>query len=454
MSDSGTFTAQTSFSDRPDPYRELQRATGSDHVALLYQSRQEQLDGALAFVKLGLEHDERCLYIADESDPAEICDGLRALGVDVATARNQDQLRIVPASETVLDGEFDPEAMIELLDAAVEESLANGFAGLRVTGETTWIHRTDTPFESVADCESRCEQLIPDEALVVLCQYDLRELDDAAIAALLRTHRQLIYQHRVCENPYHETLDGNVTLSDPVIDAKSMLETIYRLSTANDEIRQREQRVAVLNRVLRHNLRNEMNVIQSHAELMRGETEPARAGSVDAILSATDRLMEISEDAKRVEQSVSGGVNRVPIDLRRVVERAATRVREHYPATAITVPTDGGQWVEASDELEVALVELFQTVAAMAEEGAKIVVEFDDKNVPHARCCLRVRCQNAELPEAEIEALARGEETQLSHGSGLGLWLVNWIVELSDGKLFFDEADTGTKEIVLSFISA
>ena len=442
-----------SFSDRPNLYRELKRVPETSHFTLLYQSRQEQLDAALAFVKLGLENGERCLYVADESSPAEIFEGLSALGADVESARQRDQLRIVPLSETDIGGEFDPAELAATLGALVEESHGDDFTGLRVTSETAGIHRDEVERNRLVEYETFCERVIPDHDVVALCQYDLTKLSDSAVVDLLQTHPKLIYRHRVCANPYYQPHDGVDKGSEAKIDAAHLLQTIYDLTTANDAIRQREQRVAVLNRVLRHNLRNEMNVIQSHAELLADAVDQDARRSVETILSTTDRLMKIAEDAKRVEKSVSDP-ERVPIDLSAALARAAERVRTHYPALEIAVPDDGRQWVEASDELEFALVELFQTLAAMADVGATIHVEFDEECATHAGRCIRVRCQDAALPDAEIEALTQGQETQLTHGSGLGLWLVNWIVELSGGDLSFGESDAGAEEVVLSFIAA
>ncbi|MFC4406032.1 HAMP domain-containing histidine kinase [Haloarchaeobius iranensis] len=39
--------------------------------------------------------------------------------------------------------------------------------------------------------------------------------------------------------------------------------------------------------------------------------------------------------------------------------------------------------------------------------------------------------------------LGAGEETQLVHGSGLGLWLVYWIVQGCDGAVSAENVDTG-----------
>ena len=48
------------------------------------------------------------------------------------------------------------------------------------------------------------------------------------------------------------------------------------------------------------------------------------------------------------------------------------------------------------------------------------------------------------LPEQERAVLAAGRETPLEPTSGLGLWLVYWIVTSLGGELVFPEVETGT----------
>ena len=48
------------------------------------------------------------------------------------------------------------------------------------------------------------------------------------------------------------------------------------------------------------------------------------------------------------------------------------------------------------------------------------------------------------IPEAELEVFENREETPLEHGTGVGLWLVNWVVDRSSGDLEFDTGPDGT----------
>jgi signal transduction histidine kinase len=48
------------------------------------------------------------------------------------------------------------------------------------------------------------------------------------------------------------------------------------------------------------------------------------------------------------------------------------------------------------------------------------------------------------IPQQEIEVLNAESETQLEHGSGIGLWLVQWIIDRSNGTVEIESAEDGS----------
>lgn len=53
------------------------------------------------------------------------------------------------------------------------------------------------------------------------------------------------------------------------------------------------------------------------------------------------------------------------------------------------------------------------------------------------------------IPENEQKTIESGEETQLQHGSGFGLWIVYWAVSLLGGEVTLeDNSPRGTRVIL------
>jgi signal transduction histidine kinase len=48
------------------------------------------------------------------------------------------------------------------------------------------------------------------------------------------------------------------------------------------------------------------------------------------------------------------------------------------------------------------------------------------------------------IPEAELETIRAGQETDLQHTSGLGLWVVTWGATLLGAEVDFDAGPEGT----------
>lgn len=65
------------------------------------------------------------------------------------------------------------------------------------------------------------------------------------------------------------------------------------------------------------------------------------------------------------------------------------------------------------------------------------------------RTVLTVRDRNDRIPEIETASLEAGDETQLQHGRGIGLWIVNWCVTVLNGDIRFTYEDGNVVTVVL-----
>ncbi|MFB6236606.1 MAG: sensor histidine kinase [Halopenitus sp.] len=208
------------------------------------------------------------------------------------------------------------------------------------------------------------------------------------------------------------------------------------------EQKRREQRLSVLNRVLRHDLRNAMNVVVGHADtLAAGDEDPEAAA--DAIRDRAEELLEKSRKARIVERVLDAdpGHDRA-VDLATVVAERVERARNQHPDLALEVSlSDEPAWACANDLLGVAIDNLLENAASHGGEDPKARVSVDP-NDPHT---LRVFDNGPGIPETEIDVLRRERETQLEHTSGLGLWLVAWVVRDAGGAIDIQNHDNGAE---------
>lgn len=402
------------------------------HLALFYDSPEEQLRAAAAFCKHALSEGRKCLYLTDVNTAADIERALSAAGVDVAARRAAGDLSIRDAGDVYLGEGFDPDGMLRTLESACEASLEDGYEGFSVAGENTWCFHTDGAFDHVLRFEAGFDARCPELPVTALCQYDLSSFSEESVAKALWTHRQIVYRGRICENPYYVPPEEYTEDADRQLSARLMLEQTYSLTAARRRIEEHEQRLSVINRVLRHNIRNELTVVLGNLDLLADADDPDLLA--DAKTHAR-RVVDLAEKARYVETTLSDPTI-VPTDVGAVVESVVDRLREEYPDVRFEVDVRAATAMAITD-LDVAVNEL-ATNAVEHQEGADPWVAFSlfetDGSV-----IVEVENPGDPLPAVDRRALLKGRETPLQHGRGLGLWIVKWLVESSHGAVRFGE---------------
>jgi PAS domain S-box-containing protein len=187
--------------------------------------------------------------------------------------------------------------------------------------------------------------------------------------------------------------------------------------------KRRDQLISVLNRVLRHNLRNEMNVVLMETERLQGRLDGAEAAMAERIHDCARTLTELGERARDIQRVTRSAADPAPGDVAALVGNVADRLREEHPEASVTISAPTERTALVSDALPEAVAELGTNAIRHGGE----TVEFEVREADHGTV-VRVADDGPGLPEAERRILEGAEETQLDHGSGLGLWFVNWVV--------------------------
>ncbi|AUX08044.1 multi-sensor signal transduction histidine kinase [Halalkaliarchaeum desulfuricum] len=199
----------------------------------------------------------------------------------------------------------------------------------------------------------------------------------------------------------------------------------------------------VLNRVLRHNLKNDMSVIRGYTQLMSDELGAPSYSKTT--LDNIDNLLDLSEKARELNRFVNTDFERTPTEITELVEDLAQTVRANYPDVSITVEYDDDITAAVLPSLDRALTELIDNAAKHGGDTAIVTVTV--ASVPNA-VEIRIVDDGPGLDDEEAEVLKTGSETPLVHGSGLGLWLAHWIVSSHGGSIDATSSDDGTSMTV------
>jgi PAS domain S-box-containing protein len=208
-----------------------------------------------------------------------------------------------------------------------------------------------------------------------------------------------------------------------------------------------EQLVRLLNRVLRHNLRNDMNVVLGLGKNLKESADETVADHGARIERTARKLVQLSEQARELEACARQDRAPTRIDPATLVDDIVATYRERYPNATVehTVNTDRG--ICAGEEIDRALGELVDNALKHnpePEPTVEITAVDDDEWIE-----ITVADDGPGVDKMETSVIATGEETALEHGAGLGLWLTNWIVTRYGGSFQLRGDDTGTVATVV-----
>ncbi|MFB6192519.1 MAG: MEDS domain-containing protein [Haloarculaceae archaeon] len=447
----GSAGPETATGEYLDARSEFADIDDGGHMALFYDDRESQLSIAAAFVATALGRNRKCLYLADEHSHDRIRAAFEEAGIDVDARVEAVDLRIRDATEVYLSGGFSAEELIGILDETSRASLETGYDGLTVAGENTWSFRTDETFDRIIDFEIDFDHRCPDMPATTLCQYDVDRFSEESLAKAIRTHEHIVYRGTVCENPYYVPPETYAEGGDGRANARLMLEQTYELARSRREVERSEQRLSVVNRVLRHNIRNDLNIVLGNLERLRREHElddDARS-LLETIETVAENAVDRARKARHVEETMEESTVE-PIRLGPTIDAAVDRASDRYPGADISVTGTTDRVVIADEALEQALVELLTNAIVHQESGtpaAELVVEGGDDDP----VSIEVRNDGGRIPEMNRRVLVQEEESPLDHGFGLGLWLVKWIAENSGADLRFPESEGESCRVRIEF---
>ncbi|GAB3679745.1 hypothetical protein GCM10028857_01520 [Salinarchaeum chitinilyticum] len=227
----------------------------------------------------------------------------------------------------------------------------------------------------------------------------------------------------------------------------------FGIYTDITEQKERERHLAVLQRLLRHNVRNEVNVLLAgidQLEQARAEGD-VREGELLETLDETARdLLSMSQKAKRISRVIDAERRELgEVDAASIVRSVVDRSRRMDPDATIEVDAPETCPVLGSGAIERAVEELVGNALQHAGPNPTITVTLEQ--VPDG-AELTVADDGPGIPDAEREVLEAGEITPLQHGSGLGLWLIAHATAASGGTVSFDDEADGAR-VTLSFRS-
>jgi Signal transduction histidine kinase len=219
---------------------------------------------------------------------------------------------------------------------------------------------------------------------------------------------------------YIETITNQAeVLSQQAFDADSLDADIPgrvgdAMTTMREDLQQFITRLEVFNRVLRHNLRNQLDVINGHAEAI---DDPEHS---EAILKATEELSRLGVRARRIDHILSKDPQPTEIDLAARIEAVCSDIESEEVVVETSVP-DGLTLVSDIETLTTVLRSPLENAVTYAESSVVISAASTESG-----CTIEISDDGPGIPAADLDPVTAERETALDHSRGLGLWEMKW----------------------------
>lgn len=241
----------------------------------------------------------------------------------------------------------------------------------------------------------------------------------------------------VAEDPRSEKFSDSEILFTELI--TRLLERELEREQHETELTRQADLATVLNRVLRHNLRNDMSIIRGHTQLMADKLEDDPSGEI--ALSQIDDLLELSQKARDLNRIVTADYERKPTDIVALVEDIVETVTQEDSSASVSVNYDGKITADVLPSFSQAVEELIENAVKHSSETPTVTVTIETvRNAVE----IRISDDGPGLADHEADVLKTGTETPLTHGSGLGLWIAHWIVTDHNGSVEATDTEGGT----------
>lgn len=320
-----------------------------------------------------------------------------------------------------LDQQEDFRSLVDHLDgvAVWVASGSGGFDYISEGFEDVW----GIPPEEIEDDPERLVGTIhPDDREHVrsnIEQSDPDEIEDAYESRIVRPDGSVRWlQNR--QIPIRD--DGNVV-------------RVVGISTDITEQKRRENELDALNRILRHDIRNDVNVVLGWVELLEDHVDDEGRQPLQRIADTAEHVLELTETAGEYAEVVTDDhdLETKPVPLRETLQHVLDVRRESFPDAEFVV--DG----EIPD-VDVMANEMLGSVFRNLLNNA---VRHNDEDDP----AVEVRCETSAdavhvhvaddgpgIPDHQKQVIfEQGEKGLGSSGTGMGLYLVQTLVEQYDG---------------------
>jgi PAS domain S-box-containing protein len=231
-----------------------------------------------------------------------------------------------------------------------------------------------------------------------------------------------------------ESAEGEVYIDGAIKDVTETREYQQVLEEQNE-------RLELLNRIVRHDIRNDMQLVQGMADLLDDVSDDGDQPHLETIRTRTQHVIELTDLMGELMDALVAepGENLEPTNLSFVLDREVREAESSYPDA--TIRTRGNVplvEVVANDMLRSVFRNLLNN-AVQHHDGDEPTVEVS-ADVENEWVLVRIADDGPGIdPDRRETVFGKGEKGLDSEGTGLGLYLVYTLVDHYGGSVWIED---------------
>jgi PAS domain-containing protein len=210
-----------------------------------YKTREDLVEILVPYFKAGLENNEFCMWVASQDlDVEEAKEVMKKAVPDLDIYLEKGQIEIIRYTHWyVKEDVFDSERVFNGWVEKFNQALANGYEGLRFSGNTFWLEKED--FNDFVKYEEKVDRILGNYQMMALCTYYLDRCNSNQIIDMIINHQFALIKWdgkwEKIESSRNKETDKTSILAtkcwkytfDPVPDLIAIVDDKYRIVRAN-----------------------------------------------------------------------------------------------------------------------------------------------------------------------------------------------------------------------------
>lgn len=207
------------------------------------------------------------------------------------------------------------------------------------------------------------------------------------------------------------------------------------------QLEEKTEQLEALNRVIRHDIRNDMAVILGWTEALQPHVTEDGQDALDRVLQKSHHVIDLTDITRDFVDSLSGGelAEVKPVPLGVILESELEALRESHADVNVRVP-DGlpEVSVRGNEMLSSVFRNLFENAVRHNNEEMPEITVFYEADAE--RIQLRIADNGPGVPDSQKETIfGKGEKGLESPGTGIGLYLVHTLTRQFGGQVWVED---------------